>query len=60
VIDIRDRQRNLTPVCQFQHKSIHERGFALRWSPDGRRIETARPDGSPIDLGVARPTVVLH
>ena len=53
-------ERNLVLVCHFHHKSIHEHGFALRWSPDGRRIETARPDGSLIDLGVARPTVVPH
>jgi hypothetical protein len=55
-------------VCSFHHRAIHERGFALRWSPDGRRIETLRPDRSVIDLvdrrarpaGKARPVLVLQ
>lgn len=41
-------ERNLVLVCQFHHKEVHERGFALRWSPDGSRIETLRPDRSVI------------
>lgn len=51
-------ERNLVLACQFHHKSIHERGFALRWSSDGRRIQTLRPDGSVIELGVARSALV--
>ncbi len=53
-------ERNLVLVCQFHHKSIHECGFALGWSPDGRRIETARPDGSVIEIGVGRPVLALQ
>jgi hypothetical protein len=51
-------ERNVTLVCAFHHRSIHERGFGLRWSADGRRVETVRPDGSVVDLGVARPALV--
>ena len=51
-------ERNLVLACQFHHKAIHERGFALRWSPDGRRIQTVRPDGSVIELDGARPVLV--
>ena len=59
-------ERNLVLTCSFHHRAIHERGFALRWSPDGQRIETIRPDGSVINLdralGVvaraARPVLV--
>ena len=55
-------ERNLVLACSFHHRAIHERGFTLRWSPDGHRIETLRPDGSVIDIGgrpagrVASPT----
>ena len=41
-------ERNLVLVCQFHHKAVHERGFGLRWSPDGHQIETLRPDRSVI------------
>ena len=41
-------ERNLVLVCQFHHKAVHERGFELRWSPDGHQIETLRPDRSVI------------
>ena len=51
-------ERNLALACSFHHRAIHERGFELRWSVDGRRIETVRPDGSVIDLGVTRPALV--
>jgi len=43
-------ERNLVLVCQFHHNAVHERGFGLRWSPDGNQIETLRPDGSVIVL----------
>jgi Domain of unknown function (DUF222)/HNH endonuclease len=43
-------ERNLVLVCNFHHKAIHERGFDVRWSPDGHHIETVRPDRSVIDL----------
>ena len=45
-------ERNLVLVCGFHHKAVHERGFGLRWSPDGRRIETVRPDRSVITITV--------
>ncbi len=41
-------ERNLVLVCHFHHKAVHERGFGLRWSPDGHHIETLRPDRSVI------------
>jgi hypothetical protein len=41
-------ERNLTLVCSFHHKAIHERGFEVRWAPDGHHIETLRPDRSVI------------
>jgi hypothetical protein len=41
-------ERNLVLVCQFHHKAIHERGFELRWSPNGHHIETVRPNRSVI------------
>jgi hypothetical protein len=51
-------ERNLTLVCQFHHRAIHERGFALRWAPGGHHIQTIRPDGSVVELGVPRPALV--
>lgn len=51
-------ERNLALACSFHHRAIHDRGFELRWSVDGRRIETVRPEGSVIDLGVTRPALV--
>jgi hypothetical protein len=47
-------ERNLTLACHFHHKAIHERGFTLRWAPDGRHIQTLRPDGSVIAIPTAR------
>ena len=51
-------ERNLALACSFHHRAIHDRGFELRWSVDGRRIETVRPEGSVIDLGVTRLALV--
>ncbi|HYN57775.1 MAG TPA: DUF222 domain-containing protein [Motilibacterales bacterium] len=44
-------ERNLVLVCAFHHNAVHERGFGLRWSPDGRQIETLRPDRTVIVIG---------
>jgi hypothetical protein len=41
-------ERNVALVCSFHHKAIHERGFEVRWTPDGHHIETVRPDRSVI------------
>jgi hypothetical protein len=48
-------ERNLVLVCQFHHRAIHERGFELRWSPEGHHIETLRPDRSLIAIRTTRP-----
>jgi hypothetical protein len=41
-------ERNVALVCSFHHKAIHERGFEVRWAPDGEHVETLRPDRSVI------------
>jgi len=51
-------ERNLVLACGFHHRAIHERGFTLRWSSDGRRIETVRPDGSEIEIRESQPALV--
>lgn len=43
-------ERNLALTCTYHHRVIHAQGFRLGWSPDGRRIQTHRPDGSVIAL----------
>jgi hypothetical protein len=43
-------ERNLALTCTYHHRVIHAQGFGLGWSPDGRRIQTHRPDGSVIAL----------
>jgi hypothetical protein len=43
-------ERNLALTCTYHHRVIHAQGFRLDWSPDGRRIQTYRPDGSLIAL----------
>jgi hypothetical protein len=48
-------ERNLVLVCQFHHRTVHERGFELRWAPSGHHIETLRPDRSVIAIPTARP-----
>jgi hypothetical protein len=47
-------ERNLVLVCQPHHRAIHEHGFQLRWSRDGERIETVRPDGTVIEIPGSR------
>ncbi len=47
-------ERNLALTCSFHHRSIHERGFELRWSPDGTSIHTVRPNGSVITIPESR------
>lgn len=47
-------ERNLVLACQPHHRSIHEYGFRLRWSRDGSRIETVRPDGTVIEIPGSR------
>ena len=51
-------ERNLVLACGFHHRAIHERGFTLRWSPDGRQVQTLRPDGSAIEIRESRPVLV--
>ena len=51
-------ERNLVLVCGFHHKAIHERGFSLRWSPDGQEVETVRPDASVVELRGSRTALL--
>lgn len=56
-------ERNLALLCSHHHRAVHERGFDLRWAPDRRRIETLRPDLTPIEVPAVRsgaPTSPLH
>ena len=53
-------ERNLALVCSFHHRSIHERGFALRWSADGLEVETVRPDGSVVALRGSRSALLTQ
>ncbi len=48
-------ERNLALLCGHHHRAIHERGFHLRWTPDGREIQTLRPDHTRIDVPAVRP-----
>lgn len=47
-------ERNLALTCQFHHKAIHERGFDLRWAPDGSHLQTLRPDRTVISVRAGR------
>jgi hypothetical protein len=51
-------ERNLVLVCSFHHSAVHERGFELRWSPDGQHVDTHRPDRSVIVIPDHRQRLV--
>jgi hypothetical protein len=38
---------NLTLLCKFHHRALHEGGFGMTWRSDGR-LEFFRPDGRPL------------
>jgi hypothetical protein len=49
-------ERNLALACSHHHRAIHERGFTLRWDPEGTGIQTLRPDGSVVEIPANRAT----
>ncbi len=49
-------ERNLALLCHHHHRVVHEHGFDLRWTPDGHRIHTLRPDRTLIELPEDRTT----
>ncbi|MGB7981716.1 MAG: HNH endonuclease signature motif containing protein [Candidatus Nanopelagicales bacterium] len=53
-------ERNLALLCGHHHRAIHERGLDLRWTPDGQRIQTLRPDRTLIEVPAARSGAQPH
>jgi hypothetical protein len=47
-------ERNVALLCSFHHRAVHERGFQVRWTPDGTALQTLRPEGTPVEIPLRR------
>ena len=50
---------NLTLVCGFHHKLVHEHGWSIRQDPDRGQVGWFRPDGTRFRSGPAPPSKPL-